>query len=384
MAKAKGPVKEIRPRTTGEERDKVLLETTEEIEKKFGKGAIMKFGDGGPDMEVEAIPTGAIALDAALGIGGVPRGRIIEIYGPESSGKTTLSLEILAEAQALGGIVAFIDAEHALDPGYAARIGVDIDEVLISQPDTGEQALEICDMLVRSGAIDVVVIDSVAALTPRAEIEGEIGDSSVGLQARLMSQALRKLAGSLSKSNTTCIFINQLREKIGVMFGNPETTPGGRALKFFSSVRMDIRRIDSIKEKDEVIGNRVRVKVVKNKVAPPFKQAEFDIMYGQGISKEGSILDTAVDLHIVTKAGSWFTYDGERLGQGRENAKKQLLTNPELREEIEHKVRVAVGLELGDERVGDPVDLEEVDVDVDIDAEDGLETEDDFDLSEDE
>ena len=378
MAKAKGPVKEIRPRTTGEERDKVLQETTDEIEKKFGKGAIMKFGDGGPDMEVEAIPTGAISLDAALGIGGVPRGRIIEIYGPESSGKTTLSLEILAEAQALGGIVAFIDAEHALDPGYAARIGVDIDEVLISQPDTGEQALEICDMLVRSGAIDVVVIDSVAALTPRAEIEGEIGDSTVGLQARLMSQALRKLAGSLSKSNTTCIFINQLREKIGVMFGNPETTPGGRALKFFSSVRMDIRRIETIKEKDEVIGNRVRVKVVKNKVAPPFKQAEFDIMYGQGISKEGSVIDTAVDLGIVKKAGSWFTYGEDRLGQGRENAKKQLITHPELREEIEHKVRVAVGLELGDERVGDPVDLEETDVDID------LAVEDEFDLSEDE
>ncbi len=355
MAKAKGPVKEIRPRTTGEERDKVLKETTDEIVKKFGQGSIMKFGDGGPDFEVEAIPTGALALDAALGIGGVPRGRIIEIYGPESSGKTTLSLEILAEAQAMGGIVAFIDAEHALDPGYAARIGVDIDEVLISQPDTGEQALEICDMLVRSGAIDVVVIDSVAALTPRAEIEGEIGDSTVGLQARLMSQALRKLAGSLSKSNTTCIFINQLREKIGVMFGNPETTPGGRALKFFSSVRMDIRRIDSIKEKNEVIGNRVRVKVVKNKVAPPFKQAEFDIMYGQGISKEGSILDMAVDFEVVRKAGSWFTYETERLGQGREAAKEFLSSNPELREEIEHKVRVACGLELGDERVGEPV-----------------------------
>ena len=259
MAKTKGVSKEIHPRTTGEERDKVLESTTAEIEKKFGKGAIMRFGDDGPSLEVEAIPTGSLALDAALGIGGVPRGRIVEIYGPESSGKTTLSLEILAEAQAMGGVVAFIDAEHALDPGYAARIGVDIDEVLISQPDTGEQALEICDMLVRSGAIDVVVIDSVAALTPRAEIEGEIGDSTVGLQARLMSQALRKLAGSLSKSNTTCIFINQLREKIGVMFGNPETTPGGRALKFFSSVRMDIRRIDSIKSNNEVVGNRVRV-----------------------------------------------------------------------------------------------------------------------------
>ena len=363
MAKSKGVTKEIHPRTTGEERDKVLQSTTEEIEKKFGKGAIMRFGDDGPSLEVEAIPTGSLALDAALGIGGVPRGRIVEIYGPESSGKTTLSLEILAEAQAMGGVVAFIDAEHALDPGYAARIGVDIDEVLISQPDTGEQALEICDMLVRSGAIDVVVVDSVAALTPRAEIEGEIGDSTVGLQARLMSQALRKLAGSLSKSNTTCIFINQLREKIGVMFGNPETTPGGRALKFFSSVRMDIRRIDSIKNKDEVIGNRVRVKVVKNKVAPPFKQAEFDIMYGEGISKEGSILDMAVAYDIVNKSGAWYTYEGERLGQGREAAKEFLASNPDLMDEIDHKVRVACGLELGDERVGELVDGADVSVD---------------------
>ena len=356
MAKSKGTTKEIRPRTTGEEREKVLASTTEEIEKRFGKGAIMRFGDDDATLEVEAIPTGSIALDAALGIGGVPRGRIVEIYGPESSGKTTLSLEILAEAQAMGGVVAFIDAEHALDPGYAARIGVDIDEVLISQPDTGEQALEICDMLVRSGAIDVVVVDSVAALTPRAEIEGEIGDSTVGLQARLMSQALRKLAGSLSKSNTTCIFINQLREKIGVMFGNPETTPGGRALKFFSSVRMDIRRIDSIKVNNEVVGNRVSVKVVKNKVAPPFRQAEFDIMYGKGISKEGSILDMAVDYDIVSKSGAWFTYEKERLGQGREAAKEFLASNPELMEEIDHRVRVACGLELGDERVGEPVD----------------------------
>ena len=358
MAKTKGSTKEIKPRTTGEEREKVLAATTDEIEKKFGKGAIMRFGDEGPSLEVEAIPTGSIALDIALGIGGVPRGRIIEIYGPESSGKTTLSLEILAEAQAMGGVVAFIDAEHALDPGYAARIGVDIDEVLISQPDTGEQALEICDMLVRSGAIDVVVVDSVAALTPRAEIEGEIGDSTVGLQARLMSQALRKLAGSLSKSNTTCIFINQLREKIGVMFGNPETTPGGRALKFFSSVRMDIRKIDTIKSNNDVIGNRVRVKVVKNKVAPPFKQAEFDIMYGLGISKEGSILDTAVALDIVNKSGAWFTYETERLGQGREAAKEFLSSHPELLDEIDHKVRVASGLELGDERVGEPVEAD--------------------------
>lgn len=356
MAKSKNAHKEVHERTYGAERDKVIESTTSEIVKKFGKGSIMRFGDDGPQMDIEAIPTGSLALDAALGIGGVPRGRIVEIYGPESSGKTTLSLEILAEAQNLGGVVAFIDAEHALDPGYAARIGVDIDEVLISQPDTGEQALEICDMLVRSGAIDVVVVDSVAALVPRAEIEGEIGDTTVGLQARLMSQALRKLAGSLSKSNTTCIFINQLREKIGVMFGNPETTPGGRALKFFASVRMDIRRIDSIKKDGEIIGNRVRVKVVKNKVAPPFKQAEFDIMYGTGISKEGSILDMAVEYDIVNKSGAWFTYGDIRLGQGREAAKEFLATNPDLRDEIDHKVRVACGLELGDERVGEPTD----------------------------
>ena len=353
MAKAKGTTKEIHAPTVGEERDKVIKNTTDEIIKKYGTGAIMKLGDEGESLEVEAIPTGCVELDWALGIGGVPRGRIVEIFGPESSGKTTLSLEILAEAQALGGVVAFIDAEHALDPGYAARIGVDIDEVLISQPDTGEQALEICDMLVRSGAIDVVVIDSVAALVPRAEIEGEIGDSTVGLQARLMSQALRKLAGSLSKSKTTCIFINQLREKIGVMFGNPETTPGGRALKFFASVRMDIRRTDQIKEKGEVIGNRTRVKVVKNKVAPPFRQAEFDIMYGTGISKVGSVLDSAVKLDIVTKAGPWYSYEGNRLGQGRENVKENLLANPELLEEIEHKVRVEFGLDFDDE----PIDI---------------------------
>ena len=356
MARSKGATREVHEKTYGEEREKMIEATTSEIEKKFGKGAIMKYGEDGPDLEIEAIPTGSLALDAALGIGGVPRGRIIEIYGPESSGKTTLSLEVLAEAQAMGGVVAFIDAEHALDPGYAARIGVDIDEVLISQPDTGEQALEICDMLVRSGAIDVVVVDSVAALVPRAEIEGEIGDTTVGLQARLMSQALRKLAGSLSKSKTTCIFINQLREKIGVMFGNPETTPGGRALKFFSSVRMDIRRIDSIKRNGESVGSRVRVKVVKNKVAPPFKQAEFDIMYCTGISKEGSLLDMAVDFDIVNKSGAWFTYGTERLGQGREAAKEFLMANPDLMDEIDHKVRVACGLELGDERVGEPLD----------------------------
>lgn len=345
MAKSNAVSREIHAPTTGEERTKMIESTTAEIEKKFGKGAIMKYGEGGPDLHVEAIPTGSLALDVALGIGGVPRGRIVEIYGPESSGKTTLSLEILAEAQAMGGVVAFIDAEHALDPGYAARIGVDIDEVLISQPDTGEQALEICDMLIRSGAIDVVVIDSVAALVPRAEIEGEIGDTTVGLQARLMSQALRKLAGSLSKSNTTCIFINQLREKIGIMFGNPETTPGGRALKFFSSVRMDIRRIDTIKQSGDIVGSRVRVKVVKNKVAPPFKTAEFDIMYGTGISKEGSILDLGVDNEVVNKSGAWYTYEGERLGQGREAAKEFLRKNPDLRDEIESRVREVVGLE---------------------------------------
>ena len=324
--------KEIHARTEGDERTKMIELTTSEIEKRFGKGSIMKFGDAADALSVESIPTGALALDAALGIGGVPRGRIIEIYGPESSGKTTLSLEILAEAQAMGGVVAFIDAEHALDPGYAARLGVDIDEVLISQPDTGEDALEICDMLVRSGAIDVIVIDSVAALVPRAEIEGEIGDSSVGLQARLMSQALRKLAGSLSKSKTTCIFINQLREKIGVMFGNPETTTGGRALKFFASVRREIRRVESIKKGTDVIGNRVRVKVVKNKVAAPFRQAEFDILYGEGISKEGCVLDMAVDENIVNKSGSWYTYGQERIGQGREAAKDFLKQNPEQRD----------------------------------------------------
>ncbi len=327
-----------------EEKDKILKLTTDQIESKFGKGAIMKLGDEGVDLTVEAIPTGALALDAALGIGGVPRGRIVEIYGPESSGKTTLALQILAEAQALGGIVAFIDAEHALDPVYAARIGVDIDEVLISQPDTGEQALEICDMLVRSGAIDCVVIDSVAALTPRAEIEGEIGDTTVGLQARLMSQALRKLAGSLSKSDTTCIFINQLREKIGIMFGNPETTPGGRALKFFSSVRIDIRRVETIKKNGEPVGNRVRAKVVKNKVAPPFKQAEFDLMYGEGISKEGCIIDMAVEAGVAKKSGAWYTYGEDRLGQGREAAKQTLMENPDLCTELETKVREFYGI----------------------------------------
>ena len=319
--------------------EQALKLTTDQIEHKFGKGAIMKLGDTS-DLHIGVIPTGSLPLDVALGIGGVPRGRIVEIYGPESSGKTTIALHIIAEAQAAGGIVAFIDAEHALDPVYAAKIGVDVDEMLISQPDTGEQALEICDMLVRSGAIDCVVIDSVAALVPRAEIEGEIGDTTVGLQARLMSQALRKLAGSLSKSNTTCIFINQLREKIGVMFGSPETTTGGRALKFYSSVRIDVRKAESMKKDGEFIGNRVRAKVVKNKVAPPFRQAEFDLMYGEGISKEGCILDMGVESGIVKKSGSWFNYGEERLGQGREAAKKSLRENPDLRHEIEDKVRV--------------------------------------------
>ncbi|MDO4590366.1 MAG: recombinase RecA [Slackia sp.] len=328
-----------------QDKEKTLKLATDQIEHKFGKGSIMKLGEDGADLEVGFIPTGALALDAALGIGGVPRGRIVEIYGPESSGKTTLALQILAEAQALGGIVAFIDAEHALDPTYAARLGVDIDEVLISQPDTGEQALEICDMLVRSNAIDAIVIDSVAALVPRAEIEGEIGDSSVGLQARLMSQALRKLAGSLAKSNTTCIFINQLREKIGVMFGNPETTTGGRALKFFSSVRIDIRRIETLKSKsNEPIGNRVRAKVVKNKVAPPFRQAEFDLMYGTGISREGCVIDMGVEAGIVKKSGAWYTCGEQRLGQGREAAKEMLRTNPDLRDEIEDGVRAYFGI----------------------------------------
>ena len=327
-----------------EEKAKSLKLATDQIETKYGSGSIMRLGDNGAKLDIGAIPTGALPLDSALGIGGVPRGRMIEIYGPESSGKTTLALQIVAEAQAAGGIAAFIDAEHALDPVYAARLGVDIDELLISQPDYGEQALEICDILVRSGSIDVVVIDSVAALVPKAELEGEMGDTSVGLLARLMSQAMRKLAGSLSKSNTTCIFINQIREQIGVFFGNPETTPGGKALRFSASVRIDIRRIDSIKKDGEIIGNRVRAKVVKNKVAPPFKIAEFDIMYGEGISREGCIIDMAVESGICRKSGAWFTYGEERLGQGRDAAKQMLREHPDLREEIETKVREAYNI----------------------------------------
>ncbi len=325
------------------DRAKALDMALAQIDKQFGKGSIMRMGEQ-TFKGIETVSTGALALDVALGVGGLPRGRVVEIYGPESSGKSTLAMHVVAEAQRNGGVCAYIDAEHAMDPVYARSIGVDIDQLLISQPDTGEQALEIADMLVRSGALDVVVIDSVAALTPKAEIEGEMGDTHVGLQARLMSQALRKLTANLNKTNTIAIFINQLREKIGVMFGSPETTPGGRALKFYSSVRLDIRRIESIKDGAEVVGNRTRVKVVKNKVAPPFRQAEFDIMYGKGISREGTLLDMAVDLGIVKKSGAWFTYDGEQLGQGRENAKTFLSENPELMVDITEKIRTAAGL----------------------------------------
>ncbi|HHZ00189.1 MAG TPA: recombinase RecA [Sedimentibacter sp.] len=319
------------------EKDKALELAIAQIEKQFGKGSIMKLGENAK-LNIEAIPTGALPLDIATGIGGVPKGRIIEIFGPESSGKTTVALHIVAEAQKRGGIAAFIDAEHALDPAYAKNLGVKVEDLIISQPDTGEQALEIAEALVRSGAIDVIVVDSVAALVPKAEIDGEMGDSHMGLQARLMSQALRKLAGAISKSNTVAIFINQLREKIGVMFGNPETTTGGRALKFYASMRLDVRRIETIKKGDDVYGSRTRVKVVKNKVAPPFKQAEFDIIYGKGISREGCILDMAVEAGVVTKAGAWYSYENNRIGQGRENAKEYLLSNPDLMEAIEKKV----------------------------------------------
>ncbi len=339
------------------EKKKALDLAISQIEKQFGKGSIMRLGENFK-MNLDVIPTGSLDLDIALGIGGVPRGRIIEIYGPESSGKTTVTLHIVAEAQKLGGIAAFIDAEHALDPTYARRLGVDVDNLIISQPDTGEQALEITESLVRSNAVDIVVVDSVAALVPKAEIEGEMGDSHMGLQARLMSQALRKLAGSISKSNTTVIFINQLREKIGVMFGSPETTTGGRALKFYASVRMDIRRIDAIKQGDGVIGNRTRIKVVKNKVAPPFKQAEFDIMYGLGISKDGNILDVGVTADIINKSGSWYSYGEHRLGQGRENSKDFLRDNPEIAQEIEKKIRIKYEL------IKDDVDPKDTEIDL--------------------
>jgi recombination protein RecA len=314
-----------------------------QIEKQFGKGSIMKLGES-THMQVETVPSGSLALDIALGIGGLPRGRVIEIYGPESSGKTTVALHAIAEVQRIGGQAAFIDAEHALDPLYASKLGVNIDELLLSQPDTGEQALEIAEALVRSGAVDIVVIDSVAALVPKAEIEGDMGDSHVGLQARLMSQALRKLSGAISKSKTIAIFINQLREKVGVMFGNPETTPGGRALKFYSSVRLDVRRIETLKQGNDMVGNRTRIKVVKNKVAPPFKQAEIDIMYGEGISREGTLVDIGVELDIVQKSGAWFSYNGERLGQGRENAKQYLKDHKDVAEVIEKQIRDASNL----------------------------------------
>ena len=329
----------------GVEKEKALEIALSQIEKQFGKGAIMKLGDAGAKISVSVIPTGCIELDYALGVGGVPRGRIIEVFGPESSGKTTIALHIIAQSQKMGGTAAFIDAEHALDPVYAENLGVNVDELYVSQPDTGEQALEITEQLVRSGAIDVIVVDSVAALVPKAEIEGDMGDSHVGLQARLMSQALRKLTGAISKSNTVVIFINQLREKVGVMFGNPETTTGGKALKFYASVRLDVRRIDSLKACTEIVGNRTRVKVVKNKVAPPFKVAEFDMIYGEGISREGSLLDLAVARKIVQKTGAWFSYGDLRIGQGRENARNFLKDNPELAAEIETKLREALDKE---------------------------------------
>ena len=326
------------------EREKMLDVTLSQIEKQFGKGAIMRLGEHPMGDGIEVIPTGALALDVALGIGGIPRGRIVEVYGPEGSGKTTVCLHVIAEAQKKGGIAVFIDAEHALDPTYSRTLGVNVDELLVSQPDNGEQALEIADLMVRSGAVDLVVIDSVAALVPRAEIEGEMGDSHVGLQARLMSQAMRKLAGSLSRFDTTAIFINQLREKIGVMFGSPETTPGGRALKFYSSVRLDVRKIDNLKDGTDVVGSRVRVKVVKNKLAPPFRLAEFDIIYGQGVSKEGSLIDVGVTLEIIKKSGAWFTYEGEQLGQGKENVRAFLKEHQDVAAEIDRKIREAVGL----------------------------------------
>ena len=344
------------------EREQALEMALGQIEKQYGKGAIMRLGEQG-NVGIAAIPTGALALDIALGIGGLPRGRVVEIFGPESSGKSTLAMHVVAEAQRNGGTCAYIDAEHAMDPVYAAAIGVNVDDLYISQPDTGEQALEITDMLIRSGALDVVVIDSVAALVPRAEIEGEMGDTHVGLQARLMSQALRKLTANLNRSRTVCVFINQLREKIGVTFGSPETTPGGRALKFYSSVRLDIRRVETIKDGAEMIGNRTRVKVVKNKVSPPFKQAEFDIMYGTGISREGSLLDVGVELGIINKAGAWFTYEGEQLGQGREKVKQFLKDNVDMMVEIMEKIRVKAGIGEGNE----------LGVDLTVDAVDGPE-----------
>ncbi|MBT3369533.1 MAG: recombinase RecA [Rhodospirillaceae bacterium] len=336
------------------DKEKALEQALAHIDRAFGKGSVMKLGQNTNAVQIEAVSTGSLGLDIALGIGGLPRGRVVEVYGPESSGKTTLTLHVIAEAQKTGGICAFVDAEHALDPAYARKLGVDVDELLISQPDTGEQALEIADTLVRSGAIDVLVIDSVAALTPRAELEGEMGDTHVGLQARLMSQALRKLTGSISKSGCMVIFINQIRMKIGVMFGSPETTSGGNALKFYASVRLDIRRIGALKDRDEIVGNQTRVKVVKNKVAPPFKVVEFDIMYGQGISKMGELLDLGVKAGVVDKSGSWFSYGDQRIGQGRENAKQFLAENIDMADEIEHKVRANAGL-IAEAIIGEPI-----------------------------
>ena len=330
--------------TKNENKKKALDAAIAKLEKDFGKGTVMKLGDPAAQVAVETIPTGSLSLDIALGMGGVPKGRIVEIYGPESSGKTTVALHMISEVQKQGGIAGFIDAEHALDPVYAKNIGVDIDELYISQPDNGEQALEITETMVRSGAVDIIIVDSVAALVPKAEIDGDMGDSHVGLQARLMSQALRKLTAAISKSNCIVIFINQLREKVGVMFGNPETTTGGRALKFYSSIRLDVRRIEALKQGGEMVGNRTRIKVVKNKVAPPFREAEFDIMFGKGISKEGDVLDLAASVGIVQKSGAWFAYGGDKIGQGRENAKAYLREHPEIMDEIEHKVRVAYGL----------------------------------------
>ena len=332
-----------------QEKMRALDAALSQIEKQYGKGAVMRLGENTANMNVETIPTGSLSLDIALGLGGIPRGRIIEIYGPESSGKTTVALHMVAETQKRGGIAGFIDAEHALDPVYARNIGVDIDNLYISQPDNGEQALEICETMVRSGAVDIIIVDSVAALVPKAEIDGDMGDSHVGLQARLMSQALRKLTGVISKSNSVVIFINQLREKVGVMFGNPETTTGGRALKFYSSVRMDVRRIESIRQQGEVIGNRTRIKVVKNKVAPPFREAEFDIMFGKGISREGDVIDLAANLDIIQKSGAWYAYEGNKIGQGRENAKQYLSEHPEVFDEVVRKVRVHFGLEQGED-----------------------------------
>jgi recombination protein RecA len=343
------------------DREKALGLALAQIDKQFGKGSVMRLGER-PVTQMQIIPTGSIALDVALGIGGLPRGRVVEIYGPESSGKTTVALHAIANAQAEGGIAAFIDAEHALDPDYARALGVDTDALLVSQPDTGEQALEIADMLVRSGALDIIVIDSVAALVPRAEIEGEMGDSHVGLQARLMSQALRKITGALNNSGTTAIFINQLREKIGVMFGSPETTTGGKALKFYASVRLDVRRIESLKDGTDVVGNRTRVKVVKNKVASPFKQAEFDIMYGKGISREGSLIDVGVEQGIIRKAGAWYTYEGDQLGQGKENARNFLKENPDVAAEIEKKIKEKLGVGVvTSDAAGGPIDVTPVD-----------------------